>query len=142
MKANKDIQKTLGIEHGYFNTFDGKVYYEGDTVPMYHYDSGTAFNGTVIKVIKPGFAGLVKLKKKFTGGADVVAHYRSDMEGEDMIEEWIQQPIPPNPNCYIIAPEPVAWRWSFAMEKIVEAYVMRVSKTGKDDDGDEWRLEA
>ncbi len=139
---NDAIRNALKIEHGFYNTLDEQIYYEGDLVPIYQYDSGTAYNGSVIKVIKPGFAGLVRLKKKFTGGANVVAHYQSDMEEQDMIEEWIQQPIPPDPNCYIIAPEPVAWRWSFAMEEIVKADVMRASKTAKDDDGDEWKMEA
>lgn len=139
---DEDTKRTLKIEHGFYNVLDGKIYYEGDLVPIYQYDSGTAYNGSVIKVIKPGFEGLVRLKKKFTGGADVVAHYRNDMEEEDMIEEWVQQPIPPDPNCYIIAPEPVAWRWSYAMEEIVKADVIRASKTAKDDDGDEWKMEA
>ena len=61
---------------------------------------------------------------------------------DDEIEEWIQQPIPPDPNCYIIAPEPVAWRWSFAMEEIVKSNVISASKKFKDDDGDEWKMEA
>lgn len=141
MKASKDIQNTLKVEHGFFNTLDGKVYYEGDIVPMYHYDSGTAYNGVVIKVIKPGFDGLVKIKTKFTGGAVVVTHYSNAID-DDEIEEWIQHPIPPDPNCYIIAPEPVAWRWSFAMEEIVKSNVISASKKFKDDDGDEWKMEA
>lgn len=142
LKATKAILDTFKDEHGFFNTFDGKVYFEGDVVPIYHYDSGTAYNGTVVKLIKPGFAGLVKIKNAFTGG-DIVITEHDIRITEDQIDCWVQQPIPPDPSCYIIAPEPVAWRWHFAMTEIVKSEMVRNhSNVGVDDEGDEFRMEA
>jgi len=142
MKATKAVLDTFKLEHGFFNTFDGKVYFEGDVVPIYHYDSGTAFNGTVVKLIKPGFDGLVQIKKSMTGGDIVVLEYDYRIKEEE-IEKWVAHPIPPDPNCYIIAPEPVAWRWHFAMTEIMKSEMVRNnSNVGVDGDGDEFRMEA
>ena len=52
------------------------------------------------------------------------------------------QPIPPDPSCYIIAPEPVAWRWQYAMGEIVKSDIIRLSARATDEDGDEFGLEA
>jgi len=142
MKPTKATLETLKLEHGFFNTFDGKVYFEGDVVPIFHYDSGTAYNGTVVKLIKPGFAGLVQIKKELTGGKIVITEYNLQILEEE-IERWIQQPILPDPSCYIIAPEPVAWRWHFAMNEILKSEMVRNNtNVGVDDEGDEFRMEA
>ena len=142
MKATKAVLDTLRLEHGFFNTFDGKVYFEGDNVPIFHYDSGTAYNGTVVKLIKPGFAGLVQIKPSLTNGDLVITEHDIRMD-EDQIERWIQPPIAPDPSVYIIAPEPVAWRWHFAMNEILKSEMVRTnSNIGVDDEGDEFRMEA
>ena len=137
----EDIERKLKIEHGYYNILDGQIYYEGDIVPIYNYDSGTAYNGTVIKTIKPGFEGLVKIKESFTGGKSVITTYSIGID-DDEIEKWVMQPIPPDPSCYIIAPEPVAWRWQYAMGEIVKSDIIRLSARATDEDGDEFGLEA
>ncbi len=141
MKATKKQQDELKIEHGFLNRFDGKIYYEGEIVPIYEYDSGTAFNGNVIKIIQPGFDGLVKIKKSKTNGQNVITRY-DQMIPESDIEEWIVEPIYPDPSVYIIAPEPVAWRWQYAMEMIVKSKAIEQANVGKDDDGEEFRMEA
>tara|TARA_R100000951_G_scaffold98656_1_gene88726 strand:+ start:904 stop:1329 length:426 start_codon:yes stop_codon:yes gene_type:complete len=141
MKATKKQQDELKIEHGFLNRFDGKIYYEGEIVPIYEYDSGTAFNGNVIKIIKPGFDGMVRIKKSKTQGQDVVMRY-DQMIPESDIEEWIVEPIYPDPSIYIIAPEPVAWRWQYAMEMIVKSKAIEQANVGEDDDGEEFRMEA
>jgi hypothetical protein len=138
--VNQNIKDKLSIEHGFFNPLDQKIYYEGDIVPMYQFDSGTAYNGVVIKIIKPGFDGLVKIKPEYTNGQTVITEFDVRLS-EDEIEEWIVHPILPDPNCYIIAPEPVAWRWFYAMNEIVKNQVITESRTGSDDDG-EFKMEA
>ena len=141
MKATKKQQDELKIEHGFLNRFDGKIYYEGEIVPIYEYDSGTAFNGNVIKIIKPGFDGMVRIKKSKTQGQDVVMRY-DQMIPESDIEEWVVEPIYPDPSIYIIAPEPVAWKWQYAMEMIVKSKAIEQANVGEDDDGEEFRMEA
>ena len=141
MNVSDEVLEEMRIEPGYYNRFDGKIYYEGENVPIYEYDSGTAFNGLVIKIIKPGFDGLVKIKKSKVDGRDVVMKY-DQLIPESDIEEWIIQPVFPDPSVYIIAPEPVAWRWQYAMEMIVKSKAVEQSNVGTDDDGEEFRMEA
>ncbi len=141
MKATKAQRDKLAIEHGFLNRFDGEIYYEGEIVPIYEYDSGTAFNGNVIKIIQPGFDGMVRIKKSKTKGQDVIMQY-DRMIPESDIEEWIVEPIYPDPSVYIIAPEPVAWRWQYAMEMIVKSKAIEQANVGEDDDGEEFRMEA
>lgn len=124
----------------FYNTLDGELYYEGDVVPAYNYGGGTAFNGEVIKVLKPGFAGLVKIKKELTGGKVVIIEYDIRMSESD-IDEWVVKPIMPDDNSYIIAPEPVAWRWSYAMEEIMKSHMIKRGHAMIDDNGDSYRLE-
>ena len=109
----EDIERKLKIEHGYYNILDGQIYYEGDIVPIYNYDSGKS----------------------------VITTYSIGI-GDDEIEKWVMQPIPPDPSCYIIAPEPVAWRWQYAMGEIVKSDIIRLSARATDEDGDEFGLEA
>ena len=141
MTWEKGIEEELALEHGYYNELDGKIYYEGEIVPIYAYDSGTAYNGLVIKILKPGFSGLVKINPKFTEGSTVITQYDERIP-EKEIEKWIVKPVHPDPNCYIIAPEPVAWRWQYAMEQIVKSKVISQAHVGVDDEGDEFRMEA
>lgn len=141
MSLSDDLWNAMMLEEGYYNTLDGKLYREGDIVPIYQYDSGTAYCGTVIKIIKPGFAGLVRLDKKVTGGHDVVVTYDDEIPDEHIVE-WVQLPVDPDPSCFIIAPEPVAWRWSYAMQEIMKHnIVQRGINSIVDEDGTEWKME-
>lgn len=124
----------------FYNNLDGELYYEGDVVPAYNYGGGTAFNGEVIKVLKPGFAGLVKIKKELTNGRTVIMEFDTRIDESD-IEEWVVEPIMPDEDCYIIAPEPVAWRWSYAMEEIIKSNMVKRGNSMIDEDGNSFRLE-
>tara|TARA_Y100001938_G_C7741542_1_gene259562 strand:+ start:13 stop:432 length:420 start_codon:yes stop_codon:yes gene_type:complete len=137
---NENIELCIEGKDCFYNNLDGKLYYEGDIVPAYNYGGGTAFNGEVIKVLKPGFAGLVKIKKELTNGQTVIVEFDNRIDEGD-IEEWVVEPIMPDEDCYIIAPEPVAWRWSYAMQEILKSNMVKRGNAMIDEAGDTFRLE-
>ena len=140
IKGNQ--REAMECDGAFFNILDGEIYYEGDTVPIYQANGGgTGYNGEVIKLIKPGFPGLVKIHPKFTNGKVVITEY-SERLSEEEIEKWVVKTIHPDPRQYIIAPESIAWSWHFAMQEVVKSHAIKVAHSFTDDDGTEFRMEA
>ena len=98
------------------------MYYEGDIIPEYVFDSSGALvcGETCVKLTDPGFNGVVLVSH---AGRQVEVEYSPAIPNEEIVE-WILRPIEPDDNVFFIGPESPGWRWFYARRSTLSSRAM------------------
>lgn len=110
---------------GWTNPHDNLVYYEGDIIPEYVFDSSGAlvFGETCVRLEDAGFNGVVLVNH---AGRMVEIEYSPSIPNEEIVE-WVLKPIEPDENVFFIGPESPAWRWFYARRSTLSSRAMSMA---------------